>query len=260
VKTKGRGKAFGNTDIGRKRVKNEDFFAIDPSIGLFVVADGLGGRMSGDKASYEATQVFVESVKKNYGRIQDPVELLRTAFIEASKSTYRINRSEEYYGAMTTFTALFIYGKRYYVVHVGDTRVYLLRYNKFFRQITEDDTQAMALVKKGALSPEDAETHPSRHVLIKALGYREIVTPKLYTGTVVGGDKFLLVSDGAYIYFTDEELKEILRKHSPKDAVELIIKLANSRGGEDNITAVVVEILESESGVIDKIRAFWEVL
>ncbi len=260
MKTKGRGRAFGNTDIGRKRPKNEDFFAIDPSIGLFVVADGLGGRMSGDKASYEATQTFVETVKEYYGKIRDPVELLQKAFIEASKSTYRVSTSEEYYGAMTTFTALFIYGKRYYIVHVGDTRAYLLRYGRFFRQITEDDTQAMALVKRGALSPEDAETHPSKHVLTKALGYKEIVIPKLYTGLVVDGDKFLLASDGAYIYFTNDELKEILRKYSPKDAVDLIIELANSRGGEDNITVVVVEILKSEAGLIDRVKALLEVL
>lgn len=255
-----KGRAFGNTHIGRVRPKNEDFFAIDPSIGLFVVADGLGGRMSGDRASYEATQTFVEVVKENYGKIEDPKELLRKAFLEASKSTYRVNTSDEYYGAMTTFTALFLYRKRYYIVHVGDTRAYLLRYNRFFKQITEDDTQAMELVRRGALDPADAETHPSKHVLTKALGYKEIVIPKLYMGHVVDGDKFLLVSDGAYIYFSNQEMKNILKKYSPKDAVDLIIELANDRGGEDNITAVVVEVLKSDAGLLDRIKALLEVL
>jgi len=255
-----KGRAFGNTHVGKVRPKNEDFFAIDPSIGLFVVADGLGGRMSGDKASYEATQTFVEVVKENYKKIKDPKVLLRKAFLEASRNTYRVSTSDEYYGAMTTFTALFLHGKRYYVVHVGDTRAYLLRYGKFFRQITEDDTQAMELVRRGALDPEDAETHPSKHVLTKALGYKETVIPKLYTGYVVDGDRFLLLSDGAYLYFSQEELKDILKKYSPKEAVDLIIELANDRGGEDNITAVVVEVLKSDAGLLDRIKALMEVI
>ncbi len=254
-----KGRAYGSTHVGQKRAKNEDFFAIDFSIGLFVVADGLGGRMSGDKASYEATQTFIETIKENIGKIDDPMQLLEIAFKQASRRAYEISNSEEYYGAMTTFTALFLRRNRYYVVHVGDTRAYLLRWNRFFVQITEDDTQAQALVKRGALDPKDAEHHPSKHVLTKALGYRPIVRPKLYAGTLVDNDKFLLLSDGAYIYFTNEELKGILQKYSPKDVVELIIKLANDRGGEDNITAVAVHVIESDANIFDLVRAFMEV-
>lgn len=255
-----RGRAYGITDLGRKRPKNEDFFAMDPSIGLFVVADGLGGRMSGDKASYEATQTFIEKLKNLMSYYDDPKLILEAAFKEASKRAYEISNSDEYYGAMTTFTALFLYKSKFYIVHVGDTRVYLLRANRFFLQLTEDDTQAQILVKKKALSPKEAEVHPSKHVLTKALGHKPLIRPKLYIGNVMNGDKFLLCSDGLYIYFSNDELKEIVKKYKPKEAVEILIKLANDRGGEDNITAIVVEIIKSDSSIFGQIKALFEVV
>ncbi|MEO0202384.1 MAG: protein phosphatase 2C domain-containing protein [candidate division WOR-3 bacterium] len=253
-----RGRAYGITDLGKKRPKNEDFFAMDPSIGLFIVADGLGGRMSGDKASYEATQTFIEKLKNLINKNNDPKLILESAFKEASKKAYEISNSDEYYGAMTTFTALFLYKSRYYIVHVGDTRAYLLRANRFFFQITEDDTQAQILVKKRALSPKEAETHPSKHVLTKALGYKPIIRPKLYTGYVMNSDKFLLCSDGLYIYFSQDELRDILKNYKPKETIEILVKLANDRGGEDNITGVAVEIIESDANIINQFKAFLE--
>jgi len=253
-----RGRAYGITDLGKKRPKNEDFFAVDPSIGLFIVADGLGGRMSGDKASYEATQTFIEKLKSLMNLYNEPRIILESAFKEASKRAYEISNSDEYYGAMTTFTALFLYKSKFYIVHVGDTRVYILRANRFFYQLTEDDTQAQILVKKKALSPKEAETHPSKHVLTKALGHKPIIRPKLYIGNVMNGDKFLLCSDGLYIYFSEDELKEILKKYKPKEAVEILVKLANDRGGEDNITAIVVEVIKSDANFFGQLKAFIE--
>ncbi|MEO0143615.1 MAG: protein phosphatase 2C domain-containing protein [candidate division WOR-3 bacterium] len=253
-----RGRAYGITDLGRKRPKNEDFFAMDPSIGLFIVADGLGGRMSGDKASYEATQTFIEKLKNLINHYNDPKFILESAFKEASKRAYEISNSDEYYGAMTTFTALFFYKSKYYIVHVGDTRAYLLRANRFFYQITEDDTQAQILVRKKALSPKEAETHPSKHVLTKALGHKPIIRPKLYVGNVMNGDKFLLCSDGLYIYFSQDELRDILKNYKPKEAVEILIKLANDRGGEDNITGIAIEVIKSDANIFEQFKAFLE--
>ncbi len=253
-----RGRAYGITDLGRKRPKNEDFFAMDPSIGLFIVADGLGGRMSGDKASYEATQTFIEKLKSLLNNSNDPKFILELSFREASRRAYEISNSDEYYGAMTTFTALFLYKSKYYIVHVGDTRVYILRTNRFFYQITEDDTQAQILVKKKALSPREAETHPSKHVLTKALGHKPLIKPKLYIGNVMDGDKFLLCSDGLYIYFLNDELRNILKTYKPKEAAEILVKLSNDRGGEDNITVVVVEVIKSDANIFDQMKAFFE--
>lgn len=253
-----KGRAYGITDLGKKRVKNEDFFAVDPSIGLFIVADGLGGRMSGDKASYEATQTFIEKLKSLLNIYNEPRIILESAFREASKKAYEISNSDEYYGAMTTFTALFLYKSKYYIVHVGDTRAYLLRLNRFFYQITEDDTQAQILVRRKALSPKEAETHPSKHVLTKALGHKPLIRPKLYTGHVMDGDKFLLCSDGLYIYFSNDEMREILMKYKPKDAIEILVKLANDRGGEDNVTGIVVELTKSDSSIIGQFKAILE--
>jgi serine/threonine protein phosphatase PrpC len=253
-----KGRAYGLTDLGKRRAKNEDFFAMDPSIGLFIVADGLGGRMSGDKASYEATQTFIERLKELLNRNYDVKFMLESAFKEASRKAYEISNSDEYYGAMTTFTALFLHKSKFYLVHVGDTRAYLLRFNRFFYQLTEDDTQAQMLVKKKALSKKDAESHPSKHVLTKALGYKPIIKPKFYSGNLIDGDKFLLCSDGLYIYFSSDELRDILKNYKPKDAVEILTKLANDRGGEDNITAIVVEVLKSETNFITYMKFFME--
>ena len=238
-----RGRSFGATDIGRVRPKNEDFFAVEPSIGFFAVADGLGGRRAGDAASRGAIEIMTRYLKERLRFNSSVKRALLGAYKTAARYVYEISHNNPATrGAMTTLTAMLLRGGRYHIVHIGDTRAYLLRRGKL-RQITEDHTQAQLFVKQGYLTPEEARHHKSRNILTKALGTRPFPKPSYYSNWVKKGDKFLLASDGLYTHFEDRELAEILASYSPREAVQRLIELANDRGGDDNITAVVVEII-----------------
>lgn len=248
-----KGKAFGSTDIGKVRAKNEDAFLVDTNLGLFIVADGLGGRKAGDAASRGAIEIVSRFIREQSTANSSVERALLRAYRTAALYVYQLSHSKPAtQGAMTTLTVLLLKGGRYYIVHVGDTRAYLLRGNTL-RQLTTDDTQAQIFVKQGYLTPDQARSHKSRNILTKALGSRPNPKPSFYTGWVKKGDVFFLVSDGLYSHFTDKELKFIISENPPRAAMEEFTERANERGGDDNITGIVVSVEDPGGNFITRL-------
>ncbi|GAB5548512.1 MAG: hypothetical protein SangKO_082720 [Sandaracinaceae bacterium] len=244
------------TDIGRRRMSNEDAFILDNDIGLYVVADGMGGHAAGEVASQEAVDTVLGMVRRGYASVEqfqhegptgDNVRgvqrLLESAVQAATYMVFAIAENDpDQKGMGTTVSALLVMESHAVVAQVGDSRVYLVRENKVY-QLTEDHTLVAWQVKQGIISEAEAALSPHKNVITRAVGSRDYVQVDTQCVEVGPGDRFLVCSDGLHGYLTDEEIPSILAL-GPEVAVSRLIDVANARGGRDNITAVVVEVAE----------------
>jgi PPM family protein phosphatase len=235
------------SDVGRVRTENEDsygLFSHNEVAGqaeyLFVVADGMGGHARGE----EASRIAVETVRDRFFSIptEPAPERLLLAFQEANREIYRLAHNGAQHQTMgTTCTALALVQGRIYIVHVGDSRVY--RINKHgIEQLTVDHTLVEGLRREGVLTAEEAAHHPRRHALTRAIGTDPDVQPDVLPSLPANrGDVYLLCSDGL-----DEvpasEIKRVVLSYEPDEACERLIRMANERGGKDNVTVLVVSV------------------
>ena len=232
-------RAAAGTNVGRRRRINEDRYAIAPELGLFLVADGMGGHTAGQVASELAAQAALRAV----GTLQDAAvslaEKLRFAVSSANRAIFEAARERpELAGMGTTLVAVLAHDGRVALAHVGDSRAYLVRGGRI-RQLTDDHSVVGELLRRREISADAAREHPHRHVLTRALGVRAGVEPDLAELSPAAGDVFTLCSDGLTTHVRDEEIAERLAAHAvPEAGVDALIELANSRGGEDNITVV----------------------
>ncbi len=236
--------SFGITDVGRRRATNEDDFLVEPEVGLYAVADGMGGHAAGEVASRLAIQ-SLETYFRAAGRLGgDPLlaaERLREAVLAANRGIWQaIVGHDERRGMGTTLAAVLAIGEQWVVGHVGDSRVYLLRDGRLAR-LTSDHSWVNEQVRLGFLTDEAAQRHPMRNIVTRALGSREDVAVDIALEPLHEGDVLLLCSDGLNTMVPDEGIREILSKHSldPRSACRALVDEANRRGGEDNITVVV---------------------
>ena len=244
----------GRSDIGRRRMSNEDAFILDNDVGLYVVADGMGGHAAGEVASQEAVETVLGMVKSGYaavqafeseGPTQDTVRgvqrLLESAVQAATYMVFAIAENDpEQKGMGTTLSALLAMRDHAVIAQVGDSRIYLVREGAVY-QLTEDHTLVAWQVKQGIISEAEAALSPHKNVITRAVGSRDYVQVDTQTIEIADGDRFLLCSDGLHGYLKESEIVPMLTL-GPDMAVTKLIDLANSRGGRDNITAVVVEI------------------
>ncbi len=231
-----------HSDPGRKRPVNEDFFATDEKLGLFVVADGLGGHVAGRRASELGVGVFVETVAA-FGD-DAPLALLREAFANANSAIRDLAaRDPQLRGMGTTLAALWLRGDEALVAHAGDSRLYLFRANAL-HVLTLDHSLVGERVARGELTYEQARIHPSRHVITRAVGVLETVAPDVASLRPRAGDVFVLCSDGISGQLTDDEIRDCLRECQSDlgRATRELVSLANARGGEDNATVILVQI------------------
>ena len=233
------------SDPGRKRAANEDFFAADEKLGLFVVADGLGGHVAGRRASELGVGVFVETVAADDD--DAPMALLRSAFAHANTAIRSLSaRDPQLRGMGTTLAALWLRGDEALVAHAGDSRLYLFR-SGVLHALTLDHSLVGERVARGELTLEQARVHPSRHVITRAVGVLESVAPDVASLRPRAGDVFVLCSDGISGQLTDVEIRDCLLE-SDSDLARAshgLVELANARGGEDNATVILVRIAES---------------
>jgi serine/threonine protein phosphatase PrpC len=234
----------GFTDAGRKRRRNEDAFVHEPP--LFAVADGMGGAKAGEVASRLAAAAFREFHEADQLAPEDRVAAI---IQEANKRIYERARSDaEASGMGTTITAALLVGDSVAIGHVGDSRAYRLRRGRL-EQVTEDHSLVADLVRSGRLTPEEADTHPQRSVITRALGTDVEVDVDTFTVDAEPGDLFLLCSDGLTTMVDDEEItRTIDRSGTLEDAARALLKAANRAGGEDNVTVVLFE-LAGEAGL-----------
>ena len=224
------------TDTGRQRHANEDsYLARSP---VFVVADGMGGAQAGEVASKVAAETFdVEIEGPNLE--QSLAERARAA----NARIFELSREDESRSGMgTTLTGAVLSGDEVSIVHVGDSRAYLFRDGEL-RQLTRDHSLVEELRRQGRLTSEEAEEHPQRSIITKALGPEREVDPDVHSHQVRPGDVFLLCSDGLTSMVKEQELQRILSdRQSLRDAADRMITEANDEGGRDNITVVLFEV------------------
>jgi PPM family protein phosphatase len=234
------GSYASRTDPGRKRRHNEDSFVVQPP--LFAIADGMGGAQAGEIASALAAGALSES-KANGGGESRVTELIQ----EANRRVHeRASTDPSTSGMGTTMTVALIESNGSVTIgHVGDSRAYRLR-DGALEQITDDHSLVAELVRRGELSPAEAEVHPQRSVITRALGTDPDVDVDAFSVRPEPGDVYLLCSDGLSDMVPGAAIEEIMREHRGDldAAARSLVRAANRGGGDDNITAVLFEIVE----------------
>ena len=233
-------RAAAATDVGMRRQGNEDRYALAPELGLYLVADGMGGHSAGQVASELAAEACVRALEALQGAASSLSERLRAAVTSANRTIFQTAHDQpEYAGMGTTVVAILSDGSRVALAHVGDSRIYLVRSGRI-RQLTDDHSIVGELLRRNEISETAAKEHPHRHVLTRALGVREIVEPDLAEITPQEGDSFVLCSDGLTGHVEDDEIcKTVSDNDELQEICDTLVDLANHRGGEDNITVVV---------------------
>jgi serine/threonine protein phosphatase PrpC len=241
----------GFTDPGRKRRRNEDSFVIDPP--LFAVADGMGGAQAGEVASRLAAAAFREFHDADE---LDPEERLAAIIQEANRRIYeRAAGDAQVSGMGTTITAALVAADALVLGHVGDSRAYRLRGGKF-EQLTDDHSLVADLVRSGRITPEEADAHPQRSVITRALGTDREVDVDTFTVPAESDDLFLICSDGLTTMVDDEEIRDLVtRAGDLEQAGKGLVKAANKAGGEDNITVVLFRVASGQSELEDTVVA-----
>ncbi|MBP9706208.1 MAG: Stp1/IreP family PP2C-type Ser/Thr phosphatase [Oligoflexales bacterium] len=239
--------SFAESDIGRVRAVNQDSFFVDEKRALFIVADGMGGHAGGEIASQLCVQEIVKflDMKLPANEVEkddsETKEALALAINRASMLIYeRALEDPSLKGMGTTATVLKVIGKRGYFAHVGDSRLYLHRAG-FLYQLTNDHSLVSEQVRAGVLTEAEAELHQLRNVITRSVGYQEQEDVDTQSILLEVGDVYLLCSDGLYGKVTDQEIAKQLSNASDISVKQLITQ-ANNRGGEDNITALVLRI------------------
>ncbi|WP_329382465.1 protein phosphatase 2C domain-containing protein [Streptomyces sp. NBC_01351] len=230
---------------GMIREGNEDSGYAGPR--LLAIADGMGGQAAGEVASSEVISTLVQLDDDVPG--SDILTSLATAVQRANDQLrLMVEEDPQLEGMGTTLTALLWTGQRLGLVHVGDSRAYLLR-DGVLTQITQDHTWVQRLVDEGRITEEEATTHPQRSLLMRALGSGDIVEPDLSIREVRAGDRYLICSDGLSGVVSHQTLEETLADyHGPRATVQSLIQLALRGGGPDNITCIVADVLDTDSG------------
>jgi protein phosphatase len=229
---------FKDTDTGRARRANEDaYFARAP---LFAVADGMGGAQAGEVASHLAVEVLEQGLPDGPGSAE---ERLAGLVKEANKRIHAVSRSEEDRAGMgTTLTAAYVGEDDLAVAHVGDSRLYCLRDGEFTRR-TDDHSLVGELVREGKITPQEADEHPQRSIITRALGPEGDVIVDHHTWGAQAGDVYLICSDGLTSMVPEAEVAEILRsRDSLAKAGSALIDAANRAGGRDNITVILFRL------------------
>jgi serine/threonine protein phosphatase PrpC len=237
---------YTGTDTGLQRRANEDsLLARSP---LFVVADGMGGAQAGEVAS----RIAVESFHGGLGDSSIPEERLAANALAANARIHELSqRNAEHAGMGTTLTAIYVGEEEVAIAHVGDSRAYCLRDGELLR-LTDDHSLVDELIREGRLTPEEAEEHPQRSIITRALGPEETVEVDTRSFRARSEDVYLLCSDGLTSMVPEVRLAAILVTHPRlSDAGEALIAEANRAGGRDNITVILLRLEEVQVGAID---------
>lgn len=246
------------TDVGKKRKGNEDSLFLNPDQKLFVVADGMGGHAAGEVASKVAVDSINEFVCLTGGdeEITWPFGLdenisydgnrLKTAIRYANRKVLEATKEKsEYEGMATTVAAVLVDGDTANLGHVGDSRVYLVRDGEI-TQLTSDHSWVNEQIQSGVISPDQARTHPLRNVVTRALGGKPDLQVDMQQHKAKAGDILLLCSDGLTTMITDEDIVRVVREAGGdvEKAAPALVASANAKGGEDNITVLLIRFDE----------------
>jgi protein phosphatase len=254
--------ARGLTDVGRRRDHNEDAYLVDEALGLFVVADGMGGHAGGGTASRLAVETIQGVVR--VARERDPTlfgsgapvdasavpDVLRQAVEEACAVIFRTAQTDPELGGMgTTVTALAVDGRSAFLAHVGDSRCYLVREGRIY-QVSDDHSLVNEQLKAGAISAEEAKHSRFKNIITRSVGFEESVQVDLMGLELQEADALVVCCDGLSNLVDDPEILELVSTTPLDEAPARLVALANDRGGDDNITVIVIR-----AGPLDAARA-----
>jgi serine/threonine protein phosphatase PrpC len=243
------------SDVGAKRMQNEDNWGAAPELGLFVVADGMGGHAGGETASRIAVDAVLASVKASHAQRPAPfdapgeletsplADVMREALEAACSAVHReAKATPDLDGMGTTTVALLCHAGYGIAAHVGDSRLYILREGRI-QQLTEDHSLVGEQVKAGILTEEQARTSRFKNIITRSIGFEEEVLVDVLGIRLAAGDRLALCSDGLSNMMEDAELGALLGQGTPEEAARRLVDFANERGGDDNITVVVIEVV-----------------
>ncbi len=235
---------YAVTDVGRKREHNEDSFLVRPETGLFAVADGMGGHQAGERASKMALDTLADEMKvpaKNASRDQ-LLEGLCRATQAAGAAIFDAAQSDSALQGMgTTMTSLWFHQDRVFLAHVGDSRAYLCR-NGQALQLSDDHSWVSEQVRAGTMTADEARESKFRHIITRSVGFEREVLVDAAVLPVRLGDCFVICSDGLSNYVETDELSRVLTAQLYSQVPRTLVEIANERGGDDNITVIVVQV------------------
>lgn len=244
----------GKSDVGRRRPHNEDSFLCDDDLGLYIVADGVGGNAKGEVASAESVELVQSWVKRWRKTLAAHVadttpettaivrRLLENAVQSACYMVFGMGQLDpSQKGMSSTLSSLLVSSGIAFIAQVGDSRVYLSRNGKC-AQLTEDHTLVNFRLKLGLITPEEAANSPGKNVITRAVGHQDYVEVDTIELSAQEGDRFMLCSDGFHGYVVDGEMDELLQGDR-EGVANRLVELANERGGRDNITVVICDIV-----------------
>ncbi len=250
--------SYGLSDRGLEREENEDNFAISDELGIFLIADGMGGHSGGKVASEIAVNTLLEFFAR-YAKdkdftwpyrmdpnLSDEENALMAGIKLANRQIFSFgSHKREYAGMGTTVVALYMHQDEATIANVGDSRCYLIRDNEI-KQLSIDHTWVNEQLKKNIITAEEARQHRWRNVITRALGNKRHVDIDMIRESVQPGDYFLLCSDGLTNLVEENEIRDIIfdSDNSLEDAAKQLIELAKERGGTDNITVIIVKFSE----------------
>ena len=240
-------KAYAKSDKGNVRETNEDYFYISNSLDqvqLYLLADGMGGYKGGEIASQLAVQTAKNYIENNFKDIEKDrdsiIQLLGSSMEYANMVVYeKAKENPELQGMGTTLEICLIYNNKVYIGHVGDSRIYRVR-KQFIRKLTQDHSYVQKLVKEGTITKEQAEHHPQKNMLMKALGCNAFVEPDVMVKGFLKDDILIMCSDGLSNMVEQDTIYQMASKNI-EQATKDLVQLANDRGGYDNITVIVIK-------------------
>lgn len=224
------------TDLGKVRANNQDAPIVSEKLRLYGVADGMGGHKGGEVASTSARDDLLRELE---GKTPS-VAALSGAIEEVNRQIYHQQEHDDALTGMgTTLSVLWMSDNFVYIGHVGDSRVYLLRDGEF-KQMTLDHSLVEQLVREGVLTEEEAQNHPMRNIITRAIGTDESVEVDVVVEERRKGDLWLACSDGLHGLVDDRQMRDALRQYAPEKAADVLLKAALDAGGRDNVTLVIV--------------------
>lgn len=239
--------AYAKSDIGKARQTNQDYYSISESLDevqLYILADGMGGYNGGEIASKMATTCVKKYIQNNFKQTpkdrESLIQLVGSSMEYANMVIYEKSKEDKALENMgTTLEICLIHNNKVYIGHVGDSRVYRVR-KQFIRKLTQDHSYVQKLVKDGKITQEEAETHPKKNMLMKAIGCSAFVEPDVSVKGFLKDDILVMTSDGLTNMVPKEEIFKIVQGNIQL-APGRLIDQANENGGIDNITVVVIK-------------------
>jgi PPM family protein phosphatase len=238
--------AWCRTDTGLRRQSNQDSYLKNRDLGLYVVADGMGGHSGGEVASSMAVKTMEEVVKSCLSIYppMNPRDILSKAYNEACMRIFRKSSEEQpdLAGMGTTMVSVLVHGSNVFLANVGDSRAYLFS-RPYLWQVSEDHSLVNEQVRSGMITEEQAKNFVAKNVITRSVGYERELVVDLFERPIRKGEYYILCSDGLSGLVTDARMAEILNENEPPIAVEELVNEALANGGDDNVTVMLVAMV-----------------